>query len=128
MKILFIAPRLPLPADTGGKIRTLHLLKQLARFAQVQLHIVGKNPSSHLLKLASVDPRVVVTGLVKDVRPYVHHAKAFIVPLRIGGGTRLKILEAMAMGKTLHAIYNKVHQSLMGVCFAEPDLMCMFMG
>ena len=37
MNILFLAPRLPLPADTGGKIRTLNILKQIAKFAQVHL-------------------------------------------------------------------------------------------
>ena len=39
-----------------------------------------------------------VTGFVDDIRPYVHQAAAYVVPLRIGGGTRIKIFEAMAMG------------------------------
>ena len=51
--------------------------------------------------MAQRDPRVIVTGRVEDVRPYVQRSKVFIVPLRIGGGTRLKILEAMAMGKAV---------------------------
>jgi len=38
---------------------------------------------------------------VDDIRPYVHGAKVYIVPLRIGSGTRLKLLEAMAMGKAI---------------------------
>jgi glycosyltransferase involved in cell wall biosynthesis len=42
-----------------------------------------------------------VTGRVDDVRPYIHDAAVFVVPLRIGGGTRLKIFEAMAMGKAV---------------------------
>jgi glycosyltransferase involved in cell wall biosynthesis len=42
---------------------------------------------------------VIVTGEVPDVRPYLERAKVVIVPLRIGGGTRLKIVEAMAMAK-----------------------------
>jgi glycosyltransferase involved in cell wall biosynthesis len=44
------------------------------------------------------DPRVTVTGTVDDVRPWLHGASISIVPLRIGGGTRLKIFESMAAG------------------------------
>ncbi|MDY6984483.1 MAG: glycosyltransferase family 4 protein, partial [Pseudomonadota bacterium] len=42
-----------------------------------------------------------VTGTVDDVRPSVHEAAVYIVPLRVGGGTRLKIFEALAMGKAI---------------------------
>lgn len=58
--------------------------------------IVGRNPSAELLKLAERDPRIRVTGTVDDVRPYLWESAVAIVPLRIGGGTRLKIYEAMA--------------------------------
>ncbi len=44
---------------------------------------------------------VQLTGYVDDVRPYVHDAACFIVPMRVGGGTRLKILDAWAMGKAV---------------------------
>jgi sugar transferase (PEP-CTERM/EpsH1 system associated) len=67
----------------------------------VKLYVVGKSPSAMIKKLAGRDSRVIVTGRVDDVRPYVRPAKAFIVPLRIGGGTRLKILEAMSMSKAV---------------------------
>ncbi len=67
----------------------------------VKFYVVGKNPSSLVKDLAKRDPRVIVTGRVDDVRPYMRRSKVFIVPLRIGGGTRLKILEAMAMGKAI---------------------------
>ena len=43
------------------------------------------------------DPNIVVTGRVEDVRPYMDRASAYIVPIRVGSGTRLKIYEAMAM-------------------------------
>jgi glycosyltransferase involved in cell wall biosynthesis len=43
----------------------------------------------------------VITGRVDDVRPYIERAAAYVVPLRIGGGTRLKIFEAMAMEKAV---------------------------
>jgi glycosyltransferase involved in cell wall biosynthesis len=42
-----------------------------------------------------------ITGRVDDIRPFVHRAAVYVVPLRIGGGTRLKIFEAMAMGKAV---------------------------
>lgn len=44
---------------------------------------------------------VTVTGYVDDIRPYVHKAACFVVPLRVGGGTRLKILDAWALGKAV---------------------------
>ena len=62
--------------------------------------VVGKDPHPRLACLAQ-DPAVVLTGTVEDVRPYIAAAAVYVVPLRIGGGTRLKILEAMAMGKAL---------------------------
>lgn len=58
--------------------------------------IVGKNPHPQVLELAKRN-RVEVTGTVEDIRGYVAGALALVVPLRSGGGTRLKILEAMAM-------------------------------
>jgi glycosyltransferase involved in cell wall biosynthesis len=42
-----------------------------------------------------------VTGFVPDVRPYIARANVYLVPLRMGGGTRLKVLEAMAMAKAI---------------------------
>jgi polysaccharide biosynthesis protein PslH len=60
------------------------------------LAIVGRNPGAEIQRLAETDQRIVVTGTVDDVRPYVWRSAISIVPLRIGGGTRLKIYEAMA--------------------------------
>jgi polysaccharide biosynthesis protein PslH len=68
-----------------------------SRFAEWTLTIVGSNPAPAVTALAAL-PGVEVTGTVPDVRPYYHDAVAAIVPLRVGGGTRLKILEAMAAG------------------------------
>ena len=65
----------------------------------VHLTIVGRSPYPSLVELAQRDPALTVTGRVDDVRPYIEDAVAFIVPIRIGGGTRLKIYEAMAMEK-----------------------------
>ena len=63
----------------------------------VTLTVVGRNPLPSLVELSKRDPSVEVTGRVEDVRPYMDRAAAYIVPIRIGGGTRLKIYEAMAM-------------------------------
>jgi polysaccharide biosynthesis protein PslH len=62
--------------------------------------IVGRRPSPKLQALAA-DPKIQITGRVEDIRPYVQQGSVYIVPLRIGGGTRLKIFEAMAMGKAV---------------------------
>jgi glycosyltransferase involved in cell wall biosynthesis len=64
-----------------------------------RLWIVGQLPPAAILDRAAED--VIVTGLVDDVRPYIERAAVVIAPLRIGGGTRLKIVEAMAMGKPI---------------------------
>lgn len=62
--------------------------------------IVGKDPHPRLAPLGA-NPAVTVTGWVDDVRPYIAAAAVYVIPLRIGGGTRLKVLEAMAMGKAI---------------------------
>lgn len=67
----------------------------------VTLTVVGRDPYPGLVELSKRDPSVVVTGRVEDVRPFMEEAAAYIVPLRIGGGTRLKIFEAMAMEKPI---------------------------
>jgi len=67
---------------------------------EVSLAIVGRAPTPAVQKLAA-DHRVTVTGRVDDVRPFMKEAAVYVVPLRIGGGTRLKIYEAMAMGRSV---------------------------
>jgi sugar transferase (PEP-CTERM/EpsH1 system associated) len=67
----------------------------------VALQVVGRHPSPRLLKLASMTSGVEVTGAVDDIRPYVQRGSVYVVPLRVGSGTRLKIFEAMAMGKAV---------------------------
>jgi glycosyltransferase involved in cell wall biosynthesis len=62
------------------------------------LAIVGRTPSAAIRALGERDPGIQVTGTVPDVRPWLWGAKVSIVPLRIGGGTRLKIYESMAAG------------------------------
>ncbi len=63
-----------------------------------RLQIVGRNPTGEVKRYHGTDG-IEVTGGVPDVRPYYSRAAVVVVPLRIGGGTRIKIYEAMAMGK-----------------------------
>lgn len=60
--------------------------------------IVGREPTPAVRALAEL-PGVMVTGTVPDVRPHVRRARIYVVPMRVGSGTRLKVLEALAMGK-----------------------------
>ncbi|HEY6331599.1 MAG TPA: glycosyltransferase [Blastocatellia bacterium] len=64
---------------------------------QLRFTIVGRNPGPTVKALERI-PGIEVTGTVADVRPYYREAVAAVVPLRVGGGSRLKILEAMAAG------------------------------
>jgi len=64
------------------------------------LSIVGRAPTPAVRKLAEI-PGVEVTGRVDDVRPHIARAGVYVVPLRIGGGTRLKIFEAMSMARAV---------------------------
>ena len=68
---------------------------------QVSFTIVGRKPSEKMRVAAASEPGVHVTGTVDDIRPYVREGSVYVVPLRIGSGTRLKIFEAMAMGKAI---------------------------
>lgn len=70
-----------------------------AQFPSAIFQIVGRNPYPRVKQLASES--VQVTGTVPSVADYLRDATVVVVPLRIGGGTRLKIFEAMAMGKAL---------------------------
>jgi glycosyltransferase involved in cell wall biosynthesis len=68
----------------------------LSRKPDCRVAIVGRAPASSITRLAEIQPNLSVTGLVPDIRPYLWGSKVSIVPLRIGGGTRLKIYESMA--------------------------------
>ena len=61
--------------------------------------VVGRKPPQWLVDMGQTTPGVVITGTVNDVRPYIAESSLYVVPLRIGGGSRLKILEALAMQK-----------------------------
>jgi glycosyltransferase involved in cell wall biosynthesis len=67
----------------------------------LKLYIVGLGPVKKVFSLAKKDNNIIVTGTVDDVREYINLASVFILPLRIGGGTRIKIYEAMASAKAI---------------------------
>ncbi len=70
------------------------------RIPKVHFTIVGWQPPQEIIDLGD-DPAITVTGTVDDVRPYIDEAAIFVVPLRLGSGTRLKILDAWSMGKAV---------------------------
>lgn len=67
---------------------------------EVEFKVVGRNPHQRLHSLKGT-PGITMTGYVEDTRPYIAEAGVYVVPLRVGGGTRLKVLEAMSMGKAI---------------------------
>jgi glycosyltransferase involved in cell wall biosynthesis len=67
----------------------------------VRLTMVGKSPTKKVLELAKQNKDVRCIGYVEDVRPYINEAMIFIAPIRSGGGTKLKVLNALAMGKAV---------------------------
>jgi polysaccharide biosynthesis protein PslH len=71
------------------------------RIPSISLCVVGRKPSRRMQDLAASEPGLELTGWVEDVRPYLERGAVCIVPLRIGGGTRLKIFEAMSMAKAV---------------------------
>ena len=80
---------------------TLYFVREILPLIRRQrpattLAIVGRTPPPKIAQLAAEDSGIRVTGTVPDIRPYLWNSAVSIVPLRIGGGTRLKIYEAMA--------------------------------
>jgi len=69
--------------------------------SNITFTITGRNPSKCIRKIASADSNINVTGYVEDVRPLIDKAEVYICPIRDGGGTKLKLLDAMAMGKAI---------------------------
>ncbi len=71
-----------------------------AKRPQTTFAVVGQRPHPRLDVLRD-DPTITITGFVDQVHPYLAGARVYVVPLRVGGGTRLKLLEAMAMQKPI---------------------------
>ncbi|HLL71057.1 MAG TPA: glycosyltransferase [Pyrinomonadaceae bacterium] len=91
-----------LPNEDAIRYFTEEIMPRIrAAVPDATLTVVGRNPYPSLLELSRRDPSIIVTGRVEDVRPYMERAPVYVVPLRVGGGTRLKIYEAMAMEKAI---------------------------
>lgn len=73
--------------------------KLLIQFPDLKFYIVGKNPSARLKAMANEN--IIITGRVDDVRPYIKETSISVIPIRVGGGMRVKILELMASGKPI---------------------------
>jgi sugar transferase (PEP-CTERM/EpsH1 system associated) len=72
------------------------------RVPDLEFFIIGRNPAKAVRRLANL-PGVVVTGGVPDVRPYLAFARSVVAPLKIARGIQNKVLEALAMGKSVLA-------------------------
>lgn len=71
------------------------------RIPEVKVSFIGNFPTPKLLKWARNNKSVIVHGYIDDIRPYMQEATVFIAPIRIGSGTKLKVLNAMAMEKAV---------------------------
>jgi sugar transferase (PEP-CTERM/EpsH1 system associated) len=100
-RVVFIGSLDWLPNEEGLEFFVRDIWPEIRRQRPDALfQIVGRSPSAAIGRLAAA-PGVELVGAVPDVRPYVAAASLVVVPLRIGGGTRIKIFEAMAMGKAV---------------------------
>src|SRR5271156_4290316 len=70
-----------------------------AVFPEARLIVAGRNPPRQFVDQFRSDPKIEFTGTVPEMRPYLSAATVVVVPLRLGSGTRIKILEACAAGK-----------------------------
>ena len=96
--VLFIGSMNYAPCADGAVLFCEQMLPTIQqRIPDVDVWIVGRNPLPHVEKLAR--DNVHVTGWVDDIMPFYRRSTVCIVPLRAGGGTRLKVLEAMALGR-----------------------------
>jgi sugar transferase (PEP-CTERM/EpsH1 system associated) len=90
-----------LPNEDGMTYFCRDILPRIRQLEpEATLAIVGRSPTPAVKRLAEI-PGVEVTGRVDDVRPHIARGSVYVVPLRIGGGTRLKIFEAMSMAKAV---------------------------
>ena len=97
--IVFVGAMDWLPNIDGARWFTAEVLPRIRlKRPKTKVVFAGRSPVPELQAIASADPLIEVTGTVPDIRPYLWSAGISIVPLRIGGGTRLKIYEAMAAG------------------------------
>lgn len=101
-EIVFVGSLDWMPNEDAVLFFADEILPRIQRVIQnARLTIVGRRPGPAVRALAVRASGIEVTGTVPDVRPYLERAAVVVVPLRIGGGTRLKIYEAMAMERAV---------------------------
>jgi glycosyltransferase involved in cell wall biosynthesis len=88
------------PANSGGVQWFVQQVwpRVVAALPQARFVVVGRNPPASLQALARRSANVELTGFVEDVRPHIRAAHVSVIPLLVGGGTRIKAFEAMALG------------------------------
>ena len=97
-RIIFCANFAYVPNAQGAKWMLEHVLPRLVLLQpNIEVLLVGNKPSNTMKKAAKQDKRIRITGYTSDVLPYLEQATVAICPLHLGGGTRLKILEAFAV-------------------------------
>jgi polysaccharide biosynthesis protein PslH len=97
--LVFVGSMEWMPNEDGAVWLKREILPRIwKRRPETTVALVGRNPSKLVHSLAEGEPRILVTGTVADVRPWMRQAQISIVPLRVGGGTRLKVYEAIAAG------------------------------
>ena len=100
--VVFVGAMDWLPNQDGAEFLVEEILPRLRRMVPtVQITLAGRNPTAEMRSRYESIPDVHLTGTVRDLRPIVARAAVCVVPLRIGSGTRLKILEAAAQGKAV---------------------------
>jgi UDP-N-acetylglucosamine 2-epimerase len=87
----------------SDKIAILYFCEEIfpiikEKIPEVKLHILGRNPSTKIKKLADRDKNILITGFVKNLHGYLRKACVSIAPMKVGSGTLIKILEAMDLG------------------------------
>jgi polysaccharide biosynthesis protein PslH len=98
-RVAFVGSMDWMPNQDGVQFFVKHIWPLIRRQCpDTTFQIIGRNPPASIVSLRSL-PGVEVVGFVPDVRPYLAQAAVIVVPLLVGGGTRLKIYEAMAMAK-----------------------------
>ncbi len=101
-RLIFVGSMDWLPNEDAILFFAQQVLPRIRRvIPDIQLSVVGRNPSPHLRQRLADEPAIELVGWVDDVRPFIARHALYILPLRIGGGTRIKVYEAMAMGKAI---------------------------
>ncbi|MFT6836022.1 MAG: glycosyltransferase involved in cell wall biosynthesis [Francisellaceae bacterium] len=106
-KIIFAGRLNAYTNDQAAKYIAFELWPRIRmEFPGAKLYLVGQNPSEEIIQRLKTDERFFITGFVDDIRTYIDEADIYICPITDGGGTKLKVLDALAMGIPLLA--NKI--------------------